>query len=247
MANSIVANTFGSSNAVQDIAQFEGVHAERDLHQWERKQPWSQLVPEPFEYDVSYLRSDGVGTYKSKHCALLPHEMFHTLFLNAPEVFHYLFVGGAGNLAAWWGHTQDTDPDFVRDHPGCLETAPEFRVPIGMHGDDAGLFEHEKVLVFSWNSVAVERSTIDNRILFGTLAYSKIIPGLTLYEFYDVFVWSLNALSYGRFPSVDHKGKKFDESYYPWRAAMAGQALAGDFVGLWSEFRGELIQCMRTG
>ena len=116
-------------------------------------------------------------------------------------------------------------------------------VPIGMHGDDAHVFEHEKALIMSWNSVAVQHATIDNRILFGVIPMSKVIAGLTLHQFYEVFVWSLTALSRGQFPYEDHKQRKFDEHYYPERAKLAGKPLAGvngqiGYVGGWSEMRG---------
>ena len=100
------------------------------------------------------------------------------------------------------------------------------------------MFEHEKALVLSWNSCAISHSTIDNRILFGVLAYSKILPGVTLNQFYEVFVWSLNCLSTGMFPACDHHGREFDENYYPERAAKANHKLADGYVGAWSEFRG---------
>ncbi len=43
-------------------------------------------------------------------------------------------------------------------------------VPFGIRGDDAGVYQHEKFLVVSWNSVAVQHMTLDNRMLFGCLA-----------------------------------------------------------------------------
>jgi hypothetical protein len=97
----------------------------------------------------------------------------------------------------------------------------------------------EKALILSWNSVAVQHTTVDNRNAFGTLPYSKIIPHLTMHQFYEVFVWSMNALATGVFPDRDHTGKKFTEDFHPERARLAGQWLAGGFVGAWSEFRGE--------
>jgi hypothetical protein len=110
-----------------------------------------------------------------------------------------------------------------------------------MHGDDAGIFEHEKVLVLSWNSVAVQRSTIDNRMLFGVFPCSKMVPDRSLQMFYKVFVWSLKCLADGLFPHEDHLGVKFGPNYYPHRAALAGKALAGSFIGAWSEFRGHIL------
>ena len=91
----------------------------------------------------------------------------------------------------------------------------------------------------SWNSVAVQHATIDNRILFGVIPMSKVIPGLTLHQFYEVSVWSLKALGLGVFPSEDHNKRKFDEHYHPERAKLAGKPLAGvngqiGYEGGWS-------------
>jgi hypothetical protein len=236
-------NTFGASEAVRAIASFDGPNAERDIQRWFRTQAWAKLVPHPFEFDLSFLKPDGVGTYTGKQSALLPHEVFHTLYTYGPELFHHLFVGRPGNLLHWWQETYRTNPEFVDNHPVCKETPADYNVPIGVHGDDTGIFDHDKALCVSWNSVAVQHQTIDNRILFGTLSLTKMVPGLTLHEFYRVFVWSLNALSTGKFPYGDHNGKLFDQNYYPDKAANAGKQLAGGFVGAWSEFRGFPIYC----
>ena len=209
------------------------------MHRWFKRQHFAMALPEPFEFDVAWKRGGGIGTYQGTHSALLPHEVFHTIHTLGKELFDYLFVGGPGNLEEFWRLTEATDPEFVREHPVTQETPSHLRVPLGMHGDDAGLFEAEKALVLSWNSVAVSRSTVDNRILFGVVQMSKAIPGLTLHQFYTVFVWSMNALSTGKFPEEDHNGKKFDCNYYPERAEMAGKPLAGGYVGAWSEFRGK--------
>ena len=190
---------------------------------------------------MNLKKQSGIGTYTGMQSVLLPHEVFHTTWTHAREIFHYLFVGDDTNLANFWENTARTDPEFVADHPVCASNEPCHIVPLGMHGDDAGLFEHEKALVLSWNSVAVQRTTIDNRILFGTMACSKIITGLTLHQFYLVFVWSMNCLAEGKFPARDHRNRKFGPDYYPERAAKAGNPLAGNYVGAWSEFRGDLI------
>ena len=60
----------------------------------------------------------------------------------------------------------------------------------------------------------------------------------TLPALYRVFVWSLNALASGRFPTHDHLGREFDESYYPARAKLGGTLLAGGYRGVFAELRG---------
>ena len=52
-------------------------------------------------------------------------------------------------------------------------------VPLGMHGDDAGGHGHDKVLVLTWGSVAVEGSTLDTRICFTMIRDGEAVPGVT--------------------------------------------------------------------
>ena len=223
---------------METIGTFFGANAERHLLSWFSKQVWASILPTPFEFKASFQRRGGFGIYTNGHLVLLPHEVFGALYQNARELFENLFVGDTGNLERFWSETQRTDPEYVANHPCTGETPPNFRVPVGMHGDDAGIFESEKALILSWNSVAVNHLTIDNRILFGTLLYTSILPGVTLQQFYKVFVWSMNCLSRGFYPYEDHEGKAFGADYYPQRAENAGKAIAGGYVGAWSEFRG---------
>jgi hypothetical protein len=117
---------------------------ERNMHRWFQRQVWSKMLPEPFEFDINFKRNSGMGTYTGKTSVLLPHEVFNNIHKNAIEVFHYIFVGVRGNLDYFWEKTVATDPEFVDNHPVCQSTPAHLRVPIGMHGDDAGIFEHEK-------------------------------------------------------------------------------------------------------
>ena len=62
--------------------------------------------------------------------------------------------------------------------------------------------------------------------------------GKTLPALYRVLVWSLNALASGRFPTHDHLGREFDESYFPTRAKLGGALLAGGYRDVFAEPRG---------
>ena len=240
IAKSIVARTTGCSKEVQGMASCAGKNAERNIHTWFERQPWSKLLPTPFEFDINFLKPGGIGTFIGRQTCLLPYEVFDSLYQHAPELFYELFVGKGNNLSHFWRSTQATDPNFFDSHPVLVGADLNRTVPIGMHGDDAGIFQGaEKALVLSWNSVAVAHSTIDNRILFGSILGKKIIPELTLGQFYKVFVWAINVLAIGIFPDSDHNGRKFGPNYFPQRAAKAGQQIAGGFICAWSELRGD--------
>ena len=53
---------------------------------------------------------------------------------------------------------------WYRQHPVIDRTreTPWLRVPVGIHGDDAGMMGCQQVLVVSWGSVAVKGSIIYN-------------------------------------------------------------------------------------
>ena len=53
-----------------------------------------------------------------------------------------------------------------------LHISSETCVPIGIFGDDAGVFSSQKVRALLWGSVAVKRLTLDSRILFSAITYA---------------------------------------------------------------------------
>ena len=120
-----------------------------------------------------------------------------------------------------------------------LQQEPEKCVPIGIFGDDAGVFATKQVLVLLWGSVATQTLTLDSRLLFTAVTYAHIVPEKTLRVLYQVLVCSLNCLASGRFPHADHRGVPFGDTYCPRRRDKAGQLLANGFRGIFSEVRGD--------
>jgi hypothetical protein len=111
---------------------------------------------------------------------LLPHEVFAQLHSKAPELFAELMAGrqeAGAPLAEFWERTRAQGDDWLRRNP--FLRAPEHRVPIGIHGDDAEYTQGEKVLVLSWGSIAPgsmaseKVPTLDSRILFSMLRLSE--------------------------------------------------------------------------
>ena len=83
---------------------------------------------------------------------LLPHELCHSLFTNGRELFHYL-LGDDDSLLAFWEAASAANDDWYQTHPVINECPPELRIPIGIHGDDAGVHGDEQVLVLTWNAL----------------------------------------------------------------------------------------------
>jgi hypothetical protein len=231
------------ADSMADLANLRGTRpdmAERGLHRWVRRQMWGDILPLPYEFELPIkdpTRPGGVK--KAWHAALLPHEVISSVHAKSRPLFQHLFEGSLGNLAHWW--LQSSDTEWCRRHPchGVQHDASR-RVPIGIHGDDAGTFFSEKVLVLSWNSVAVSLSTMDNRILFACCDLNKAVEGVTLQELNRVLLWSFRALLQGKFPYEDHLGRAFTRGYHPERWRLRGQDLTSQgFIGAFSEVRGD--------
>lgn len=214
--------------------------AERGLHRWVRRQVWGGLLPLSYDFDLPVKdRKRPGGTKPRVHSALLPHEVFSSIHATSRALFRELFCGPPGNLVEWWLKSADTE--WCRRHPCHAEQSDASRrVPIGIHGDDAGTFFSEKVLVLSWNSVAVTLDTLDNRILFACADLNTCVDGVTLQELYRVMLWSFRALLRGRFPEADHNGEPFSKKHHPDRWRLRRRPLTAEgFIGAFSEVRGD--------
>ena len=66
-----------------------------------KKQPWRELLPEPYEFEIPFLDSEGTLLQGGKHSALLPHEVFNTVFHTARPICDDIFCGGDA-LADWF-------------------------------------------------------------------------------------------------------------------------------------------------
>jgi len=149
-----------------------------------------------------------------------------------------MFTGGPGELAEFWEKSQTTE--WYRQHP-VFEVAedPLHAIPYGIYGDDAGVFQTEKILVLLRGGVVENHPTLISRLLFTAVPYRHVIPHITLSEIYKVWKWSLTWLAIGEYPPTDHNGRAFGPDYMPGRARLAGQRIADAFVGVFSEMRGD--------
>ena len=229
----------------QSLAAKSLAHPERDLHRWARRHSWSNLLPHPYEFKLNLidhsLTDDGLDKQarETTHAALLPHEVFHCIYSHGPELFTKLFLGGSeNNLATWWREAAAIADEWYTEHPVIHRVAASLRVPFGVHGDDAGVHGQEQVLVLNWGSVVSVLPTLDSRIVFTMVKTRDILAGPegTMQTLYGILTWSLNALSSGYFPDVDHNGHAFTDK---WRRDRAGQRLAGGYVGCFAELRGD--------
>lgn len=238
IAKAIARNCQGVPPHVSEIAGIaHGSHCERDLHRWVQKQPWRGLLPDVFQFPVR-VTFDGLHVDEASHACLLPHELFGSLYRNGRELWQHMFLGGHGDLAEFWEKSRASD--WYQKHP-VWEVAhdPMHAIPYGIYGDDAGVFQTEKILILLWGGVVEDHPTLISRLLFTAVPYSRVIPDVTLPEIYKVWKWSLTWLGIGEYPPWDHNGRHFGPGFHPDRARMAGNRIAGDFVGVFSEMRGD--------
>ena len=153
-------------------------------------------MPTLFEFPITINGDEGLK--ESMHSALLPHEVFHTIYHEAPLLFRKLFTGGEENLQRWWSGAEKLNDHWYRQHPVIQKVKdPRLRVPIGLHGDDAGAHGLQQVLVLTWGSVAVDLPTLDSRLVFCMIRVADIVKDdadSTLQTIYKVH-WSCMAHS----------------------------------------------------
>ena len=222
---------------VQEIAMLpNNEHRERALHRWCNKQVWRKVLPDVYDFDIPLTR-DGIHEDMGQHSVLCPHDVFATLH-TVPELFQELMTGPPGNLTEFWNGCAHTP--WAQRHPvPQVQEDPEHAVPIGIYGDDHGLFRTEKVLCLFWGSVALHGLlSLDSRIVFCAIQCKTLVEG-TLRVIYAVWQWSLTWLALGVHPDVDHTGRPFSLTFHPLRFLRKGARLAGDYVGAFSELRGD--------
>ncbi|MCP4245062.1 MAG: hypothetical protein GY772_31365 [bacterium] len=228
--------------ALAELGRFFGHNAERDLHRWVASQSWSSLLP-PLCRFVMPRRGRGAaeGTDTSgTHCALLPHEVFGRLHAEAKDLFHTVMTGGPSHLEAWWSAAATGRGRWHMAHPVIKAAPPLLRVPLGIHGDDAGAHGDEKILVVTWGSVATALPTLDTRVLFAMAKDSEMAKPASLQTLWRVLAWSFCCLADGVYPAADHDGRPFGPGHHPGRAALAGKPLTVEgHRGCWAELRGD--------
>ena len=156
------------------------------------------------------------------HYALLPHEVFSTLAASAPELFRHL-MGTPESLARFWSdaasaaeeHESRSGQWLARARAATAHVPLEKVFKKGIHGDDAGAHGHDKVLVVTWGSVAVDLPTMDSRLCFSMLRDADAVSGVTREKLYKVLTWSFKALATGLFPAEDEEGRGFGPGHHP--------------------------------
>ena len=164
----------------------KGSNAERNLHMWAKRQVWHKLLPATFDFMIS-INDPGSKVKKSfqqgeelvdmMHSCLLPHETCSSIFTNGRELFHHL-LGDKATLQGFWDAASAANDDWYKNHPVIAATPAELCIPVGTHGDDAGVHGDEQVLVITWNGLTFKHATLDSRHVFTMAKVAHLKPAL---------------------------------------------------------------------
>ena len=136
--------------AMAELNNRATAHQERDLHAWAARQAWRKLMPQLYIFGCTKA-GDGEHygvVLPALHAALLPHEVVGCLADAGPELLAHV----CGSRRTW--------RRFWRERARASEAAmaepaePSATVPLGIHGDDAGVQVPEKITIVNWGSVA---------------------------------------------------------------------------------------------
>ena len=139
---------------------------------------------------------------------LLPHEWFAALHGAGDKQWKLSMLGpdGEESLARFWSTVRGAP--WLADHPVYgLDSARQAKmVPFFMFGDDAAVFEHEKMCVMFAGSVMSDADSWDSRFLYSIMPYNWMIPGKTLEDMHQPLAWSFDCGFDGLYPHLDHLG-----------------------------------------
>ena len=169
----------------------------------------------------------GIGVRRVEMELLLPHELFSLSFHHDKKAFDEIFAIDEAHRTFWQKLEAVREPWFVA-HPyrdKVLELG-ERATPMRVFGDKTGLRKTRNVAIMHWSSQGAARNwdIRKTRCPIYAVPAHLLIKDLTEPALQSAVAWSIEALQSGRFPCLNHLGKRFPER--SWRGRMAGQPLA---------------------
>ena len=177
---------------------------------------------------------------------LLPHVWFHHLFHNNRREFNRTVIAEGESPRPFWVEVAKRRDPRIQHHPllrraGFMDNA----LPISLHGDGVavlGVGGHQarSLDCISWQSLlATEGGPRElKHYVMGIFDDSKAKQSEdgvdSMDEAWRIVCWSFRALFEGKFPSVDHLGRRYTARDDPDDFALAGTLLAeGRCCVLW--------------
>ena len=183
---------------------------------------------------------------------LLPHVWFHHLFHNNRREFHRTIIAEDESPRPFWVEVAKRRDPRIQHHPllrraGFMDNA----LPVSIHGDGVavlGIGGHQAKSLdcISWQSLlATEGGPRElKHYIFGLFDDSKAkqsVDGVdSMDEAWRIISWSFRALFEGKFPSTDHRGRRYTARSDPDDFARAGTLLAEGRCGVIWGIKGDL-------
>lgn len=128
---------------------------------------------------------------------------------------------GIPNIESWWAEASLRNPKFFQ-HP-CLDKPFKTKgVPFVMHGDGAKLHDRDSLLTVSMKFLLGKSGFKDSHLFLAALPKS-VATDEAWEKIWSCIAWSLDSISEGVHPHVDHDGVPWPKGNH--RAALAGKPL----------------------
>jgi len=208
-------------------------HCDRDLKRLKLSPTDALSVPEPYEFKVNQKKKKDEGIEEVTHYMVLPSDWLGKLHENK-SVFDKLILGDPGERETFWEHEAEW-PDCHRHH--IQDTAQ--CVPIGLHGDDAGVYLKEKLLVLQMHSLLANDDNMFQKLLITVMTYSLAIGGVTMNMILNVLKWSLASCYFGIHPPHDHLLQEWEPGTVQHRLGQARAYIANGWCLIWNHIEGD--------
>ena len=198
-----------------------------------------EMGMEPYFIPVP-VQDDRGGKNAEMNVPIFPaHEWLATLHKHNRIEATLLGPGGAGEILTFWAETKNLT--WSTEHPARVEPGfPSKMLPFALFGDDARIFEHEKLLIVTLRGVLNNvGSTLDRILLLGALPLDLCIPEITIDAWYEGHHWGFVHLLTGTWPFLDHLGEWIQPKHGKTRFQNAGKELAGGLAGALVETDGD--------
>jgi hypothetical protein len=170
------------------------VHAQNAHRDLSRAVGWPVTAPELTWIDLGGARS---------HPVICPTSLWEKLWDSDQRRFEETIIGDRNDISQLWNGMVGTPvyehSKHVIDHAKSIA--------LGLHGDGAPTHKCDGLFTIAWNSLTGRGPTRQTRYIFAVIKKSDIEEG-TLTRLWDYLAWAMNALSHGRFPERDHRGRR---------------------------------------
>ena len=214
-----------------------------------RTMPIKVETPEPFYMKLP--STNGLVT----QAMMLPHEMFSAIYHRYRAVWEKCICPSGDAAHSFWRtnvmHPAMKAAGFFKTRPGW----PQRYIPLSFHGDDVPVSGRGKIwshamTTFSWSSMLGVGTTDESQFfIFGLFDRlnahnAEDTSKDTLHCFFELLAWSFQALADGKWPSRDHRGRKYEKDSEKGR--LAGTDLAGGYCGVLWGIIGDLDYFCKT-